>query len=120
MFFPFKEDRIQHMEKKKYLRILPALLISLTLLQPQAVHAYAETPDPSLYEGLGSDYIYVYDIESGQVLTELNPDERMYPASMTKMLTVIVALERRYLVSTYKFIYISAIGKVNYNTIDFR
>lgn len=93
MFFPFKEDRIQRMRKKKLLRILPALLISLTLLQPQAVHAYAETPDPSLYEGLGSDYIYVYDIESGQVLTELNPDERMYPASMTKMLTVIVALD---------------------------
>ena len=93
MFFPFKEDRIQHMEKKKYLRILPALLMVLALFQPWPVNAYAETPDPSLYEGLGSDYIYICDAESGQVLTERNPDERMYPASMTKILTVIVALD---------------------------
>lgn len=81
------------MKPAKPYRILLALLVSMGILSAYIPSVSAETPDPTLYEGLGSDYIFVRDIESNQVLTEKNPDERMYPASMTKMMTVIVALE---------------------------
>jgi len=34
------------------------------------------------------------DALSGQVLCTLEPDRRMFPASLTKMMTVILAAER--------------------------
>lgn len=52
-------------------------------------------PSPELdfseYE-LYSNYILLTDIE-GNILYEKNSDERFYPASLTKIMTVIVALE---------------------------
>ena len=81
------------MKPTKLYRGLLCGMLAVSALSVTPVHAEAQTPDPTLYEGLGSDYIYVEDIESGQVLTEKNSEQKMYPASMTKMLTVIVALE---------------------------
>ncbi|MCI8777093.1 MAG: D-alanyl-D-alanine carboxypeptidase [Oscillospiraceae bacterium] len=55
----------------------------------------ATEPSPELdfseYE-LYSNYILLTDIE-GNILYEKNSDERFYPASLTKIMTVIVALE---------------------------
>jgi len=90
---PQNKVKYSHMKLKKLSRILCAAQISLFCMIPAAVNIKAQEPDPSLYEGLGSDYIFVYDSESGQVLCEKNPDERMYPASMTKIMTVLVAIE---------------------------
>ncbi|MBR3350359.1 MAG: D-alanyl-D-alanine carboxypeptidase, partial [Solobacterium sp.] len=81
------------MKPTKLYRGLLCGMLAASALSLTPVNAEAQTPDPTLYEGLGSDYIYVEDIESGQVLTEKNSEQKMYPASMTKMLTVIVALE---------------------------
>lgn len=53
----------------------------------------AEGTDDTLTEGLYSQYMIVIDSDSDQVLAEKNPDERMYPASMTKMMTAIIAIE---------------------------
>ncbi|MBR2991007.1 MAG: D-alanyl-D-alanine carboxypeptidase [Solobacterium sp.] len=42
---------------------------------------------------LQSDYAFLMDADSGQILYSLNGEERMYPASMTKIMTAIVAIE---------------------------
>lgn len=82
------------MKSKNMIRKLAASLLSLACICGFVLPVHAETPDPSLYEGLGSDYIFIYDSESGQVLCEKNPDEKMYPASLTKIMTAILAMEK--------------------------
>ena len=48
-------------------------------------------PQPDL--DLNSDYVYLMDADSGQELFSRNAEERMYPASMTKVMTAVVVLE---------------------------
>lgn len=43
--------------------------------------------------GINSSHAVLIDAGSGKVLGEMNADERIYPASLTKMMTAIVALE---------------------------
>ena len=40
-----------------------------------------------------SDYAYLIDLDTGQVLYEKGSSDRIYPASMTKMMTTILAIE---------------------------
>lgn len=49
-----------------------------------------KTVDP---EDLYSDYAILVDLSTGSVISELNPDVRIFPASLTKLMTVIVACE---------------------------
>lgn len=44
-------------------------------------------------EGLNSTYAILIDVETGQVLAEKNSHMRMYPASMTKLMAALVAVE---------------------------
>lgn len=71
--------------------------------QPPLVKA-SPFPDfqPSLYPqrftqepppAISADSAMVIDLESGVPLYELNPDERLYPASITKLMTALVALD---------------------------
>ena len=60
-------------------------MISLTLM------ANILFPQPDL--DLNSDYVYLVDADSGQVLFERNGEEKMYPASMTKVMTAMIVLE---------------------------
>jgi D-alanyl-D-alanine carboxypeptidase len=53
------------------------------------VYAKNET----LTENVVSQIVYVLDTNTGEVVTERNSEESMYPASMTKMMTVLVGLE---------------------------
>ncbi len=56
-------------------------------------------PDPAEITGSHqtddyvSPYIYMVDRETGNAVYEKNADEKAYPASLTKMMTTIVALE---------------------------
>ena len=43
--------------------------------------------------GIYSEYAILVDLESNRIAAELNADLRIYPASMTKMLTLLVACE---------------------------
>lgn len=43
--------------------------------------------------GLNSTNAVLLDSETGDVIAELNSDERIYPASMTKMMTALLAIE---------------------------
>ena len=51
----------------------------------------AGTPSPPAIRGQAA---VLMDALSGQVLCTLNPDRRMFPASLTKMMTLILAAER--------------------------
>ena len=42
---------------------------------------------------LKSEAWYMIDAETGRILSSKNPDKKMYPASMTKMMTCILACE---------------------------
>lgn len=55
----------------------------------------AETAETALLgDEYPSEFIVFADAETGDVLAEKHSDERMYPASMTKVMTLLVAAER--------------------------
>ena len=62
--------------------------LSLVLLLVWSAVAMAAAPD------ITADAAIVIDEATGQVLYEKNADKREYPASMTKMMTCILALEK--------------------------
>ena len=43
--------------------------------------------------GLYSDYAILVDLDTNRIVADLNGDQRIYPASMTKVLTLLVACE---------------------------
>lgn len=50
-------------------------------------------PGDITLESLHSAYAILLDVETGQVLAQKNSEERMYPASMTKLMAALVAVE---------------------------
>lgn len=49
--------------------------------------------DPTLMTSITSEYAAVMDDETGRIVADKNGTERMYPASLTKMMTAIVTIE---------------------------
>lgn len=72
-------------------KILSILLIGLCLISTLTP---IKAIDNSEDIGLTCEYAVAIDAKSGLVLYNKNMDTRMYPASMTKVMTVIVALEQ--------------------------
>jgi len=66
-------------------RVLAALLLSIATLP-----AFAAIPAPPAIEAVGYALI---DAASGELLASSNPDQRVEPASITKVLTAYVALD---------------------------
>ncbi len=57
-------------------------------------YKFAETEETAEFGGsIGSLYDIVVDVDKGEVLARRNAHEKMYPASMTKVMTVLVAAE---------------------------
>ena len=69
---------VKHMKK-----ILICMLMMLCMILP----VHAEEID------LESDYYLLIDADNQQILMQQGADELIYPASMTKMMTLIIALE---------------------------
>ncbi|MBR3150855.1 MAG: D-alanyl-D-alanine carboxypeptidase [Erysipelotrichaceae bacterium] len=67
-------------------KLLVLLAVCLMLCPAAAVKAESKLE-------VRSEYVYVEDTEIGQVLYEKNADVPMYPASLTKMMSVILAIE---------------------------
>ncbi|ASS75058.1 hypothetical protein CIG75_08750 [Tumebacillus algifaecis] len=67
------------------------LVYFLTLTSMADVLAAHEEKKPT---GLSAQGAILYDRQSGQFLFEQNPDQPLYPASITKVLTAILALEK--------------------------
>ena len=65
-------------------------LILLILLGVNAVGERVFSGD----DAYSSEYIYVIDRESQSIMLEKNAKEKAYPASLTKMMTTLVALEK--------------------------
>ncbi len=70
-----------------------SIFISLSLVVPIHATSQQENNLPTLSLDIKSNYGYVIDIEHNQVLLDKNSNSRMFPASMTKMMTVLVAIE---------------------------
>ena len=68
------------------------LCISLLFVVNSTPIVYAK--EGSNIAALTAEYALAIDIEQDTVLYEKNADKKMYPASMTKIVTVIVALEK--------------------------
>ncbi len=67
--------------------------VVLPVEEPKIAYA-AYTPDSRQLGGvIDSEYAILIDQESNTVLASLNGDKRIYPASMTKVMTLIVAVE---------------------------
>lgn len=74
--------------KYKFVGVFTSFLMIMGCIIP--AHAKVNVDTKNLY----SEYAYVYDNTSGKVLYDHKGEERMFPASMTKVLTVYSACKR--------------------------
>jgi|GEM_PF-161798 len=71
------------------LRFIPIFLITALLLSTLPTLPAAALVDPSP----GAEFVVIVETTSDQVLYERNPRARAYPASLTKIMTVMLACE---------------------------
>ena len=72
--------------KKTRLIIIISVLCFLFSLSSMALYENGD--------GIYSDNVYMENLETGRVVIDLNSDEKVYPASLTKILTCILAIEK--------------------------
>jgi len=77
---------------------MTAVTLCLTMLSSSMSHAYASDEKSAQQAQLAPTAItatgaVLVDMQSGQVLYEQNKDARLYPASITKIMTAMLALE---------------------------
>ena len=83
--------QVRHQSELTAPAAAPALMAKA---EPQRAYAAAVTSDTAqIGEELTSQYAIVVDLEAGTVLAQKNAQEVISPASMTKILTVLVAAE---------------------------
>lgn len=80
------ETKLSFLKKKKNINIFIILLIVFTSFPVQEVKAKEDI-------SLNAPFAYVYDLTTDQILYTKNQNEKIYPASMTKVMTALVALE---------------------------
>ena len=78
-----KNRRHRRNRRRVRLILLILLLLAILILWPKKVHL----------DGLISPNAILLEADSGEVLAEKNADAQIYPASMTKMMTVLLAIE---------------------------
>lgn len=92
-----------HKALDKYIRTAAAFIaavftvcsLALFLIPAEPVSADVGQPDvpiPALSEVHCASYC-VYDKTTGYIVISMNPDDRIYPASMTKIMTCLLSLE---------------------------
>lgn len=77
---------------KKYTSLLSAFTLSVGIFSSFAYTSYAD--QTSDLNSLKSKYIVLMDYNSGQVLYKKNANQKMYPASTTKIWTAYCVLEK--------------------------
>lgn len=75
-----------------------ALLAAVFLLQPAAAvpvqaAGYTVTEDTAEFHNLDSEFAVLVNVDTGEIVASRNADAQMYPASMTKIMTVLTAAE---------------------------
>ena len=80
--------------KKICKRIIPIILLFCLSLDIVCLPNIANNNVWARYEKeLFGSSVYAMELNSGLVLFEKNPDKKMYPASLTKIMTVVVVLD---------------------------
>lgn len=69
-----------------------SVLLCVLLMVPLAIPAYAEE-DETLSQSLSAKSAILMEMSSGQVLMEKNADEKLPPASITKIMTLLLVME---------------------------
>lgn len=98
MLFTYKSKR-KHCRRTRFPAMLLCLAVLIGLSSPTAVAATEEAPGvtDSLHWPTGpqisAEGAVLMDAETGAVLYEKNATERLYPASTTKLMTALLALE---------------------------
>ncbi|MDO4719670.1 MAG: D-alanyl-D-alanine carboxypeptidase family protein [Peptostreptococcaceae bacterium] len=77
---------MQNTVKRNILFLL--LMLIMRLLIPHCASAHASFPE------IGAESALLIEAKSGKVLYEKNPDAKVFPASTTKVMTAILAIER--------------------------
>lgn len=80
------ETKLSFLKKGGIVKGMLALLVLFNVMNITNVSAL-NTPN------VQASYAYVYDLTTSQELYSKNADERIYPASMTKVMTALVALD---------------------------
>lgn len=75
---------------KKYLTVVLAAILLIINVMPVG----AEEPTALAPPVIGSEAVVLMDASTGQILFEKNMHERLYPASITKIMTVLLGVER--------------------------
>ena len=78
--------------KQKFARVLTAFAVAFTLFLP-TFPAQAAVYEPDFEMDSAQEGILLLSLDTGQVLFEQNADTKMAPASLTKIMTTILALE---------------------------
>ncbi len=83
---------------KEFLRRSAAVLAVLSLTGCSVPEERPVQLNPSEYKpmetlDLHCDYVYLIDPDTGQTLIDRGSEDRMYPASLTKVMTSIIAIE---------------------------
>ena len=77
------------------MRLFRSMILTFALLSgsvlPAAAEEYPYQDDE--FPPVTSGYVYLEDAGNGQVLWTVNPDERIYPASMTKVMSAVLMIE---------------------------
>ena len=71
-------------------KIISVLLCFLIML-PLAIPVYAE--NNTLIDSLSAKSVVLMEISSGEILLSKNPDEKLPPASITKIMTLLLVME---------------------------
>ena len=93
--YNFNEQLIVNDEVIMYRRLLMTLLAALTLSLLFPARVFADDAQelfdpPELY----AESAILVDADTGQILLEKNMNKKMYPASITKIMTCLLAMER--------------------------
>lgn len=79
--------------KKRFLPVLMALSIILPTFSIFAEEVTPETTANQSSPAIVAETAILMDAASGEILYEKNADQKMYPASITKLMTILLALE---------------------------
>ena len=81
------------MKNRKWKRLLALILCGLTAVQISTVQVQAEEEYWPQEPDIPTPSAIVMEMNTGAILYEKNADEIHYPASITKIMTTLVALE---------------------------
>lgn len=90
---------LKYSVKRRFLKLLSFVFISTIILCNISLESFADTPTPPqdswpTYPNIYAEAGVLIEASTGTVLYDSNAHNQMYPASITKILTTLLALEK--------------------------